>query len=80
VEAALNRLEAAGLAARISDDGQPQRWTAAEPEAGETALANLELHGPHDLRHTFATWLERGSNEQIGEDGRSHSICGGTRD
>ncbi len=24
----------------------------------DAALANLELHGPHDLRHTFATWLE----------------------
>jgi integrase len=21
-------------------------------------LAHLDLHGPHDLRHTFATWLE----------------------
>jgi integrase len=21
-------------------------------------LDGLDLHGPHDLRHTFATWLE----------------------
>jgi integrase len=21
-------------------------------------FADLDLHGPHDLRHTFATWLE----------------------
>ena len=21
-------------------------------------LAHLQLHGPHDLRHTFSTWLE----------------------
>jgi integrase len=24
------------------------------------ALAELDLHGPHDLRHTYATWLEDG--------------------
>ena len=24
------------------------------------ALPTLDLHGPHDLRHTFATWLEDG--------------------
>jgi integrase len=23
-----------------------------------TELAHLDLHGPHDLRHTFSTWLE----------------------
>ncbi len=58
VEAALARLEAAGLAGRISDDGQPTWWSPAEPKPSESALANLELHGPHDLRHTFSTWLE----------------------
>jgi integrase len=25
---------------------------------GGTDLAHLDLRGPHDLRHTFATWLE----------------------
>jgi integrase len=58
IEAGLTRLEAAGLAARTSDGGQPACWDLGEPQASETALANLELHGPHDLRHTFATWLE----------------------
>jgi integrase len=58
VEAALVRLETAELAARISEDGHPERWTAAELKVRETMLASLELHGPHDLRHTFATWLE----------------------
>jgi integrase len=58
VEAALNPLEVAELAAQISHDGQSQRWIAVEPKARETVLASLELHGPHDLRHTFATWLE----------------------
>jgi len=32
--------------------------TAEEATCQSTGLANLELHGPHDLRHTFATWLE----------------------
>jgi integrase len=27
-------------------------------EAGGADLAHLDLRGPHDLRHTFATWLE----------------------
>jgi hypothetical protein len=26
--------------------------------AADKDLAHLDLHGPHDLRHTFATWLE----------------------
>jgi len=28
--------------------------------ATRARLAGLDLHGPHDLRHTFATWLEDG--------------------
>jgi integrase len=28
----------------------------APPKPGP--LDHLDLHGPHDLRHTFATWLE----------------------
>src|SRR4030095_8632095 len=27
-------------------------------EVAEADLAHLDLRGPHDLRHTFATWLE----------------------
>jgi integrase len=27
---------------------------------GRAGLDGLDLHGPHDLRHTFATWLEDG--------------------
>jgi integrase len=37
--------------------GQPGTAQAAVAAAGED-LAHLDLHGPHDLRHTFATWLE----------------------
>ena len=32
-------------------------YQAAVAAAGED-LVHLDLHGPHDLRHTFATWLE----------------------
>jgi hypothetical protein len=32
-------------------------YQAAVAAAGKD-LAHLDLHGPHDLRHTFATWLE----------------------
>jgi integrase len=28
--------------------------------AARAVLASLNLHGPHDLRHTYATWLEDG--------------------
>jgi integrase len=28
--------------------------------ATRVAFAGLDLHGPHDLRHTYATWLEDG--------------------
>jgi integrase len=35
-------------------------YQAAVAAAGED-LAHLDLRGPHDLRHTFATWLEDGA-------------------
>jgi integrase len=51
-------LEEAGLAARQdADTGQPPRWSSTDPPRDDT-LANLKLRGPHDLRHTFSTWLE----------------------
>ncbi len=58
VRDALRELEAAGLAARddAGDGGEP-RWSAHTPPPDET-LAGLKLRGPHDLRHTFSTWLE----------------------
>jgi integrase len=33
------------------------------PDGGiieQPRFPHLDLHGPHDLRHTFATWLEDG--------------------
>ena len=50
---------AAGLAA-VDDHRQAEltgRW-AALPVAGDPLLDAVELHGAHDLRHTYATWLE----------------------
>ena len=46
-------------------------------EAAGAELAHLDLRGPHDLRHTFATWLEdaaipsRVIDELIGHGDRS---------
>jgi integrase len=58
VRAALHELEEAGLAVRhAAGDGEPPRWSAAEPPRDDS-LAGLKLRGPHDLRHTFSTWLE----------------------
>jgi hypothetical protein len=59
VAAALGELHAAGLA---TVDGHDQdeltgRWTAL-PVARDPLLDAVELHGAHDLRHTYATWLE----------------------
>jgi integrase len=57
IAAALDTLKAEGLAhPAIHGDG-PMRWSATEVEEPRR-FADLDLHGPHDLRHTFATWLE----------------------
>jgi integrase len=59
IAAALGELHAAGLAA-VDDHDQDQltgRWTAL-PGARDPLLDAVELHGAHDFRHTYATWLE----------------------
>jgi predicted ArsR family transcriptional regulator len=59
VAAALDELHAAGLAA-VDDHDQDKltgRWTAL-PVARDPMLDAVDLHGAHDLRHTYATWLE----------------------
>jgi integrase len=51
-------LETAGLVARHGGDhGEPPWWLATDAPRDD-ALDNLQLRGPHDLRHTFSTWLE----------------------
>jgi hypothetical protein len=53
----LSQLETAGLVAREdTNNGQP-RWSATDPPRDDS-LDGLKLRGPHDLRHTFSTWLE----------------------
>jgi integrase len=57
IQAALDALNADGLAAPINHGNGRLRWSAA-PLDQARRFADLDLHGPHDLRHTFATWLE----------------------
>ena len=59
VAVALRELEAAALAAVDVDDQDELtgRW-AALPIARDPLLDAVDLHGAHDFRHTYATWLE----------------------
>jgi hypothetical protein len=57
VQAALDTLEADGLALPVIYRDGPLCWSAAELDQPRR-FADLDLRGPHDLRHTFATWLE----------------------
>jgi predicted ArsR family transcriptional regulator len=55
----LGELHAAGLAAVDIDDQDVTavRWSAV-PVARDPLLEAVDLHGAHDFRHTYATWLE----------------------
>jgi integrase len=58
VHDALWQLEMAGLVTREdAGNGQPPCWSPTDPPRDRT-LDHLNLRGPHDLRHTFSTWLE----------------------
>jgi integrase len=46
-----------GARAPLSTNNLRRVYKAAVAAAGAD-LAHLDLRGPHDLRHTFATWLE----------------------
>jgi hypothetical protein len=54
IDRALAELAVAGAAA---GDAESQRWTL-RPAAQHPLLAAVDLHGAHDFRHTFSTWLE----------------------
>jgi integrase len=56
VHVALSELVAAELVADADRDDQ-QRWRSL-PTARNPLLEAVDLHGAHDFRHTFATWLE----------------------
>jgi integrase len=84
VHAALCELRAAGLAVRDpAGDGAEPLWSACEPPRADT-FANLKLRGPHDLRHTFSTWLEdagipaRVIDELMGHSGGRHGARDGS--
>jgi hypothetical protein len=57
IQAALDTLKAEELALPAIHGDGPLYWSAAELDQPRR-FADLDLHGPHDLRHTFATWLE----------------------
>ena len=56
---ALGELHVAGLAAVDVDDQDAAavHWSAV-PATRDPLLEAVDLHGAHDFRHTFATWLE----------------------
>jgi hypothetical protein len=56
VQVAVDELVAAELVAGTGEDSQ-QRWRALAT-ARDPLLEAVDLHGAHDFRHTFATWLE----------------------
>ena len=59
IAGALEEVHAADLAT-VDGDGQEVsagRWSAV-PVARDPLLEAVDLHGTHDFRHTFATWLE----------------------
>jgi integrase len=57
IQAALDTLKVEALAFPANHGDGPLRWTAVEMDQARR-FVDLDLHGPHDLRHTFATWLE----------------------
>jgi len=57
IEVALDMLKSEGLALPTIHGDGPMRWSATEADQTRR-FADLDLRGPHDLRHTFATWLE----------------------
>jgi Phage integrase family len=56
MQRALDELAAAGLVAWAGDP-QTCRWSPL-PAPRDPLLDAVDLHGSHDFRHTFATWLE----------------------
>jgi integrase len=59
VAGALGELRVAGLAAVDIDDQDAAagRWSAVSAPR-DPLLETVDLHGAHDFRHTYATWLE----------------------
>jgi integrase len=68
----------------LSRDNVRRTYRSAVARAG-TDLAHLNLHGAHDLRHTFSTWLEdagipaRVIDELMGHEPSRRGDAGGSR-
>ena len=59
IAVALRELRAAGLAAvEVDDQDQAASRSSALPVERDPLLDAVDLHGAHDFRHTYATWLE----------------------
>ncbi len=58
VAVALVELRTAGLAAVDGDHDELGGYWSALPVTRDPLLDAVHLHGAHDFRHTFATWLE----------------------
>jgi DNA-binding GntR family transcriptional regulator len=56
VQRALDELAAAGLVTPANEQ-HACRWSPL-PASRDPLLDAVDLHGSHDFRHTFATWLE----------------------
>jgi integrase len=56
---ALQELRAAGLAAvDVEHPDEAAGRSSATPVERDPLLDAVDLHGAHDFRHTYATWLE----------------------
>jgi integrase len=78
VDRALGELHAARLAA-TDDDTDVGRWSALPPPR-DPLLEAVDLHGAHDFRHTFATWLEdAGIPARVIDEVMGHEASGHTR-
>jgi integrase len=72
-----------GARAPLATHNLRRAYKAAVAGAGAD-LAHLDLRGPHDLRHTFATWLEdagipsRVIDELMGHSGGRRDRAGGS--
>jgi integrase len=59
IAVALHELHAAGLAAvDVEHQDEPAGRISAAPVERDPLLDAVDLHGAHDFRHTYATWLE----------------------
>jgi integrase len=59
IAVALRELHAAGLAAvDVEDQDEPAGRGSPLPIERDPLLDAVDLHGAHDFRHTYATWLE----------------------